>query len=451
MSIISNAQIRNVIVEKYYISDSLDATDSLNYQTDTAYATPVLPIGSITYRIYVQLDSGYKIHKIYGTGCHPLKFESSANFFNHIYYSNYYFGYLIPKSKFNSKPTLALDSWLTLGSPAYGTGGALYTGVLKTDDLDGSIIGGSHNLGGTQNIAGGILINNDTAAGIPVDSADGMIPQAEPYTSWLYDGFLNTSLSGSPDTTVLGTINVGSKFISTTAFLQHNTGVKGDSATGHKVLIAQLTTKGNLTFEINLELIDSTGGIHNGDYLNYVASAGNCDSLGSDTTILGILKYPPDAPVCGCKNADYLEYNATAPCSSIDSCIHRIVFGCMDTSACNYDPFANFNIQSLCCYPGKCNDRDISLVCPSLSSDSGFSLYPNPVISELTLQISCGINQLIKYEIYDSFGTIVLQQELGMLSGVITQQMDVSSLHVGLYLVRVYEGGTSQSKPFMKN
>ena len=91
----TNAQIRDVIVEKYYISDSLDATDSTNWQTDTTYATHFLPIGSKTYRVYVQLDSGYKIHKIYGAGCHPLQITSTATFYNNVSRPDEQFGYEI--------------------------------------------------------------------------------------------------------------------------------------------------------------------------------------------------------------------------------------------------------------------------------------------------------------------------------------------------------------------
>ncbi len=447
----STAQIRNVIVEKYYVSDSLDATDSINYQTNPSYASPFLPVGSITYRVYVQVDSGYKIHKIYGTSCHPLEFLSTANFFNHIYYSTYYFGYLIPKSRFSSKPTIALDSWLTLGSAAVGTVGTSYTGVLKSEDFDGSFIGGTHNSGGTSGIAGGIIRNNDTAAGVPVDTSDGMVPTNEILGTWSNSGFIDVTQSGSPDTTVFGNSRVGSQFRSTIGYLQQNNGVSGNAATGHKVLVAQLTTKGQLTFKINLELVDSTGGVNTGHYLNYVASAGICDSVGRDTTVLGILKFPPDAQQCGCQDPNFLEYNASLQCASQDSCHTRIVFGCMDTLACNYDPNANYHIQNLCCYPGKCNDRDISLVCPGISSQSGFSLYPNPASNSLTLQISAGTNQEIKYEIYDSFGTLVLTRELGTLSGTTTNEVDVSNLHIGLYMARVYVGGVPTSKSFMKN
>ena len=271
-----------------------------------------------------------------------------------------------------------------------------------------------------------------------------MIPATGSYSTWVDNGFKN----GINDTTVFGPTNVGSKLIVTNGYLQQNKGVSGDSATGHQVLVAQLTTTGDITFEINLELMDSTvTGVH---YYNFIPSNNGLPTTG-DTTVNRLLKYPPDAPLCGCQDPNYLEYNPTLQCASQDSCHTRIVFGCMDTLACNYDAKANYHIQNLCCYPGKCNDRDISLVCPGISSQSGFSLYPNPASNSLTLQISAGTNQEIKYEIYDSFGTLVLTKELGTLSGVTTQEVDVSNLHIGLYMARVYVGGIPTSKSFMKN
>ena len=58
------SQIEKVIVEPYYISDSLDATD-----TTGGY----LQIGSTTYRIYIDLSPGGKLRKIYGDQNHPIK------------------------------------------------------------------------------------------------------------------------------------------------------------------------------------------------------------------------------------------------------------------------------------------------------------------------------------------------------------------------------------------
>src|SRR5436190_23753691 len=56
----SIAQVRNVIVETYYISDANDATDTIDG------IGRILPVDSKTYRVYVQLEPGCKLKKIYG-------------------------------------------------------------------------------------------------------------------------------------------------------------------------------------------------------------------------------------------------------------------------------------------------------------------------------------------------------------------------------------------------
>src|SRR4051794_24064847 len=67
------AQVEKVIVEKYYISDANDATD-----TTGGYLEP----GSITYRIYIDMVRGCKLKKIYGDAGHPIRFTAAAPFFN---------------------------------------------------------------------------------------------------------------------------------------------------------------------------------------------------------------------------------------------------------------------------------------------------------------------------------------------------------------------------------
>jgi hypothetical protein len=317
-----------------------------------------------------------------------------------------------------------------------------HTGVLKKDDPDGSLIGGTHNGGGTAGITGGILINADTAAGIPIDTADGMVPRTGTYTTWIHNGLVDPITT--VDTTVFGSTNVGKQFYSTYAYLQQNSGANGDSLFGNKVLVAQLTTKGTISFELNLEVVDS-----NGVSTNFVPSNNNLPTTG-DTLVNGVLKYPPDPPVCGCKDPNYLEYNANYVCSNQDSCIHKIIFGCMDTLACNYDPNANYHIASLCCYPGKCNDRDITLVCPSISGDGGLQLFPNPATEQINLQFSSGVNNATSYFIYDAFGTVRYSKDLGMRSGSITENINITDLYPGIYMIKVVIGNLTESKTFMK-
>src|SRR4051812_38004128 len=108
----TKAQIEKVIVETYYVSDTLDVTDTIDG------AARALPAGSKTYRIYLDLKPGYKLVKLFGDANHALKITSTANFFNNIDRPTQYFGYLIGKQYFRPNPTLALDSWLTLGQAA---------------------------------------------------------------------------------------------------------------------------------------------------------------------------------------------------------------------------------------------------------------------------------------------------------------------------------------------
>ncbi len=430
--VFANAQIQNVIVEKYYVSDSLDATDSTNYYADPTYLTPILPIGSVTYRVYVHLDTGYKIKKIYGTPCNPMKIISTTNFYNNIDRPSAWFGYLLNKSWYNSNPTLMLDSWITIGLATKAN-----KGILKTEDYDGSII--LPTWGGTSSIPGGILRNNDVTAGIPIDSADGMVPKSGVLTTWSDFGLRDLSAA---DTTIFGPTNVGSQFISTYAYLQQNAGVGGDSVlNNNKILIAQFTTTGALSFELNLELLDSLG-----NTFNFVSQ--ECGTpVSGDTLVSGLLKYPP---ICGCLDPNFLEYNSNFSCSEQDSCLTPIVFGCMDTMACNYDPNVNFNIQNLCCYPGNCADRDIALVCPDITGYDGLQLFPNPSSDAITLQFSSGTNNPTSYIIYDIYGTNVFEKNLGIRSGSISESVEISNFQIGLYFVRVYVGTNSESTTFMK-
>ena len=251
--------------------------------------------------------------------------------------------------------------------------------------------------------------------------------------TWLDDGFKDIS---NVDTSIFGSVNSGTSFISNSAYLQQNSGV--DGGTSNKILVAQLTTKGELTFELNIEVIDT-----NGYFIKYVA---NGDTLLTGEKISPYLKYPP---VCGCTDANYLEYSESYGCLNPDSCKTLVVFGCMDPLACNYNSSANYNIQSLCCYPGLCNDRDLAIVCPDLTQKR-LELYPNPANEEMTLEVSSEQNENINYFIYDSFGRLMMEKSSSVKKGVSQLKIDVSNLKTGVYMVRLSKDGTSEGKMFMK-
>ncbi len=418
--------IRKVIVETYYISDANDATDTIGGKLD---------IGSKTYRIYIQMKPGCKLTKLYGDNNHALKISSTANFFNNIDRGKT-FAKDISKSNYSNN-TVALDTWLTIGETTKSST-VTYFGILKSQDNNGSFVGGINNDGGSAGITNGLLRNNDPLAGIPLTIADGMDTMSIIPSNWSSNGF-NDIISGQ-DSTIFGPLKLGKEFSSNNAYIQ-NSGVLGVIPDSNQVIIAQLTTKGTISFELNVEIKETNGNIY-----KYVAVKSS-DSL--NTTVSGWLKYPFD---CGCTDPNYFEFSPDFTCSDQSKCHTLIVLGCMDPNACNYNPNANYNIQSLCCYPGNCADRDISLVCPAISNQhlKKMELYPNPANNHITIKSTLEDNEDVKYVVYNSFGNIEFEKNLGLNSGLISNEFDISKLEPGIYLVRMFTGNSVMSKTFIK-
>ncbi len=410
----SYGQIENVYVEKYYISDLNDATDTTGGNIEP---------GTITYRVYVQLRPGTKIKKIYGDSNHALRFSSTELFFNNKA-DGQTFGKDFTKSRLQEN-TVALDSWITIGQ-ATRVAAKTYFGIPKQYDIDGSVIGGSNNDGGSAGISGGLLSNSDGNAGLPLTTSDGLIPMTNTPTAWADYGFKDF-ITGE-DSTIFGSLIPGNEFLSNNAGLQ-NSGVEGISPDTNFVLIAQLTTKGEISFEINLEVDQIINGIT--ETVNYVA---NDDVLLPNEEFCALLKYPA---ACGCRDGRYLEYSNSFTCDNPDSCHTLIVYGCMDPMACNYDPDANLNLPELCCYPGYCNDRDILVVCPELSQkrikhDEGL-IYPNPAVGRLYINRTNSNSAANMFRLFDQFGKLSGSGKISEGENVI----DVSGLSAGVYMIQL--------------
>ncbi len=427
-----NAQVKNLVVETYYISDLNDATD-----TTGGY----LEAGSVTYRIYVQLEPGSKLRKIYGDANHTLRFSTTTNFFNNKA-DGQSFGKDFTKNRLGEN-TVALDSWITLGQTTR-LSSKTYFGVLKSGDDDGSFIGGANNDGGSAAIPGGLLVNSDPAIGLPLYSSDGNDTMTSTPNSWADYGIID--VSSNVDSTIFGSAKICSEFISNNAGLQ-NSGVSGVNPDSNYVLVAQLTTTGEISFELNLEVEENDNvGTR---IIKYVADG---TSLASDEQISPYLKYPRS---CGCTDPEFLEYNPAYSCMISDSCKTLIVFGCMDTLACNYDEFANYHVQSLCCYPGLCNDRDISVVCPLLgierAQEPNEGIYPNPSHETVNFQFVAEENSNVKYEIYDSLGRLVHEQNVLSYPGLNTTSINISDLDNGLYQFKLVIDNEVRNEKLIKN
>ena len=239
MGISLNAQtingVEKVIVEKYYISNQDDANASEGK----------LPVGSVTWRIYLDMLPGYKFKSAYGNVPHPLSITTTTTFFNNEDRGSTIPGFSKSSTKNN---TVMLDSWLTAGAACSGN-----FGVLKSND-DGVA---------TVVNVDGVLQNADQSAGIPLTVQDGLIQIKDT----LPDGTLKDILPGQCGVIGLeglidvfdATSQLGNNFTVTNGAWFCLLGAMGPDSTKNRVLIAQLTTDGELFFKLNVSIISPNG------------------------------------------------------------------------------------------------------------------------------------------------------------------------------------------------
>ncbi len=423
------AQLEKVIVETYYVSNAND-TGVFNQDTNQ------LTIGSKTYRVYVDLKAGSKLIKLYGARGHALKFSSTSNFFNKKDRAKD-FGHLYTRTDLR-RNTVALDTWLTLArttatSNVNGVSLSAF-GILKSKDNTGSNLLIPHN----PAVA---LTNNDTSAGLPISQIDGNIDivGAQPAIS----AFGIIDIVTGIDTTIFGYTKPSNQFINTDVFLRADSGIVG-ADTSNQILVAQLTTMGDLSFELNIEVR-----LSNGTIKSYVAS--ETKPVSGDTILNAALKYPA---ACGCKDVNFLEYSNTFSCSLPSACITPLVLGCLDTNACNYNSNANFNVSDMCCYVGYCNDRNLAVVCPSVNSNRviqrSFSLYPNQVDDFCNVVFEMEAQTNVTIEIFNAYGIKVRNHSIEAQLGKNLKQINTANLENGVYLLRLNNDNVSNSKIFIK-
>lgn len=422
-----SAQLEGVRVETYYVSDANDATDTLG---------GMLEVGTTTYRIYMDLVTGSRLLKIYGDENHSLSFSSTEPFFNHRE-DGETFGKDINKNRYEDG-TIALDTWLTIGQASRPFASGAYMGVPKEKDTDGSIVGGENNDGGSAEIPEGLLTNNAPDAGIALTEADGimLVDQALP-DGWVDIDFINP-LSGE-DTTIFGSDTI-TEFTSNSASF-FNSGTTGVFPDENEVLVAQLTTKGELSFTINVEVeFEEDGETKTIKYVSNEAMVMNGEEFNP------LLSFPW---TCGCKDPDFLEASPSFACEDNSLCLTPVVYGCLDSLACNYDEAANFNIEDLCCYVGYCNDRDISVVCPDLPefrlkpTEHSIQIYPNPTEGIFYTTLDFPYENAIPFSIFDAYG----RQRWHSALRDINQEVDISFLERGIYYVRFLVDDTILTKP----
>ena len=235
--------LQGIVVERYYQANAADVSDA------TAQGAVVpLTTNSVTFRVYVDMAAGYKFSQIYGSSTHPLSVSSTANFYNDPNWGVSLDPGTISTTNIR-KNTGMIDSWFTTGGTAVGK-----VGAREADDTDGS-------LGNAQSI----LANNlGSCYGSPING------------SGAKDGFVAASIGTylEPNALGLGSAldvldqSAGSFITINDGAIAALGGVVGPTA-DNLVLIGQFTTSGNLSFALNVQLVNIATGIAE----NYVASS----------------------------------------------------------------------------------------------------------------------------------------------------------------------------------
>jgi hypothetical protein len=241
-NIMHSQGLENIIVEKYYQTNTDDEANAL----DNGSVTALVP-GSIVYRIYVDMAANYKLSSVYGNSNHPLIVNTTTNFYNDPNYGVSVNPGTISLANIK-KHTAMIDSWFTAGGVCVGK-----VGVMETEDNDGT-------LGNNQ----GVLANNPGGCfGLPLtgtNGQDGLVP-LQP-NSFVVPNLLGIGNALDPIEQTAGnniTINNGA--------IAALGGVVGPTFQ-NRVLIGQFTTNGAFNFQLNVQLVNSLTNVAE----NYVAS-----------------------------------------------------------------------------------------------------------------------------------------------------------------------------------
>lgn len=221
--------LEEVIVEKYYVAD----------QKDEELSAGKLRAGSVTYRIFANMLPGYRFQAAYGVPGHPLFLKTSTYFFNtntETATANEI------QSKDLNKGALMLDSWLSVAASA-----DKYMAVLKSSDTTKAILNTT-----------GFLENKSHDAGIPISVRDGMFP-ASPVPVVNYFGIDSTLLDVFKSE---NSISNGQQFFTENGSWACFGGSAGTDSS-NCVLIAQITTNGKFSFELNIQIGTPTGNVEN--------------------------------------------------------------------------------------------------------------------------------------------------------------------------------------------
>jgi hypothetical protein len=424
--------LKKIIVEKYYVSDGTDLTKSGG----------TLPVGSVTWRIYVEMLPGYVFQQATGDKYHDLVMTTTTKFYNSDLGDFNPNGISTANAK---KGTTLLDSWISAGAATKS-----YWGVLKSDD----------NGVGTLVNSDGALQNKDTSAGIPLTVQDGLLLAGSSGVPPV-----NTiSTLGIPDA-MLGVLGDGSangnSFSVSDGAWYFLGGVAGPDTT-NRVLIAQITTDGTFHYELNIQLGKNLG---NGQSLTekYAAMNPQADEMsgskynlsGTLTPIVGPLLCSITSPASESSFTvgDTIPVTVNSTCSAcsvvkVELFADNQSIGVDSTSPYTFDYIGALGTHTLKAeatdnYDKKVTSEQviINLIATGIkdiNNGSTYLIYPNPASDLVTLDITSSKQfNKVGYKIINMEGKVLIQNVTGTNTGRYSENININSLAKGQYTLQI--------------
>lgn len=222
--------LQGIWIEPYYVTSKADR-QAFN-------SSGALEEGAVTYRIYADLEPGYRFQAAYGSPDHPLEISSDHVFFNHNHSGNTHPN-IIPERDL-ARDVVLLDSWVSAGAATEN-----HMGIPRKYDLLSKDSYLRFKDGFLENIVQ--LSNEDTSPlTIKLTDCDGLSRSESLPVTTIYNmdsvGWAMSSVSRSKRL-----------YVENGAWACMGKGSMGaDSLSGNHVLIAQITTAGKLEFKLNI-------------------------------------------------------------------------------------------------------------------------------------------------------------------------------------------------------
>jgi hypothetical protein len=226
----AQAGLQGIVVEPYYVT-SVDDTKGVN-------SSGMLEEGSVAYRIYVDLEPGYRFQAAYGSPDHPLIIESDRVFFNHNHSGNTYPN-IIPERDL-ARDIVLLDSWVTAGAATEN-----HRGIPRKYDFIAKDAYLKLKPGFLENT---VKLSDDDLGPLTMklEDCDGLARTENLPVTTIYNmdslGWAMSSVSRAKRL-----------YIENGAWACMGKGSMGaDSLAGNHVLIAQITTAGAIDYKLNI-------------------------------------------------------------------------------------------------------------------------------------------------------------------------------------------------------